>query len=55
MTHPLRCNCGKLTGTLVGVASPQENRTKDINRCVCYCTDCQSFARFLKREDDILD
>jgi Family of unknown function (DUF6151) len=55
MTHPLRCNCGKLTGTLVGVASPQENCTKDINRCVCYCTDCQAFARFLKREDDILD
>ena len=55
MTHPLRCNCGKLTGTLVGVASPQENRTKDINRCVCYCKDCQAFARFLKREDDILD
>jgi hypothetical protein len=55
MTHPLRCNCGKLTGTLVGVASPQENRTKDINRCVCYCKDCQAFAGFLKREDDILD
>jgi Family of unknown function (DUF6151) len=46
MNHPLRCNCGKLTGTL--------KRTKDINRCVCYCTDCQAFARFLKRHD-ILD
>jgi hypothetical protein len=46
MNHLLRCNCGKLTGTL--------KRTKDINRCVCYCTDCQAFARFLKR-DDILD
>jgi hypothetical protein len=46
-THPLRCNCGKLKGTL--------NRTKDINRCVCYCADCQAFARFLKREHDILD
>lgn len=46
MNHPLRCNCGKLTGTL--------KQTKDINRCVCYCTDCQAFARFLKRHD-ILD
>jgi hypothetical protein len=46
MNHLLRCNCGKLTGTL--------KRTKDINRCVCYCTNCQAFARFLKR-DDILD
>jgi Family of unknown function (DUF6151) len=47
IAHPLRCNCGKLTGTL--------QHTKDINRCVCYCADCQAFARFLKREDDILD
>jgi hypothetical protein len=47
MIHPLRCNCGKLTGTL--------KRTKDVNRCVCYCTDCQAFASFLQREDDILD
>lgn len=46
-THPLRCNCGKLKGTV--------DRTKDINRCVCYCADCQAFARFLKREPDILD
>jgi hypothetical protein len=22
---------------------------------VCYCADCQSFARFLQREDDIMD
>jgi hypothetical protein len=47
MTHPIRCNCGKLTGTL--------KLTKDVNRCVCYCADCQAFARFLKREEDILD
>lgn len=47
MNHQLRCNCGKLTGTL--------KRTKDVNRCVCYCADCQAFARFLEREDDILD
>jgi hypothetical protein len=47
MTHPIRCNCGKLTGVL--------KCTKDVNRCVCYCADCQAFARFLKREDNILD
>ncbi|PSB55739.1 hypothetical protein C7B77_14070 [Chamaesiphon polymorphus CCALA 037] len=47
MTHSIRCNCGKLKGTL--------KRTQDVNRCVCYCADCQAFARFLKREDDILD
>jgi hypothetical protein len=47
MTHSLRCNCGKLKGTL--------KQTAEINRCVCYCADCQAFARFLKREHDILD
>jgi hypothetical protein len=47
MNHALRCNCGKLQGTL--------KHTTEINRCVCYCTDCQAFARFLKREHDILD
>jgi hypothetical protein len=47
MTHSLRCNCGKLKGIL--------QPTKDINRCVCYCSDCQAFAGFLKRERDILD
>ncbi len=47
MTHSLRCNCGKLKGTL--------KHTTAINRCVCYCADCQAFARFLKREHDILD
>jgi Family of unknown function (DUF6151) len=47
MTHALRCNCGKLKGTL--------KHTTEINRCVCYCADCQAFARFLKREHDILD
>ncbi len=25
------------------------------NRCVCYCRDCQAFAHFLGRADDILD
>jgi hypothetical protein len=47
MNHPLRCYCGKLKGRL--------QLTKDINRCICYCADCQTFARFLNREHDILD
>jgi hypothetical protein len=47
IAHPLRCSCGKLKGTL--------QRTREINRCICYCADCQAFAHFLKREHDILD
>jgi Family of unknown function (DUF6151) len=47
MIHSIRCNCGKLKGTL--------NRDDYVNRCVCYCADCQAFARFLKREHEILD
>lgn len=47
MMHALRCNCGKLKGTV--------KRTTQINRCICYCADCQAFARFLKREQNILD
>jgi Family of unknown function (DUF6151) len=47
MTHSIRCNCGKLKGTL--------KRNDYLNRCVCYCADCQAFARFLKRENEILD
>jgi Family of unknown function (DUF6151) len=47
MTHSIRCNCGKLKGTL--------NRNANVNRCICYCADCQAFAHFLKRENEILD
>lgn len=47
MTYPIRCTCGKLKGTF----TPDRN----INRCVCYCADCQAFARFLNREQEILD
>ena len=44
----LRCRCGKLRGALSGV-SPNT-----VNRVVCYCKDCQAFARFLGRAD-VLD
>ena len=45
---PLRCRCGHLRG-----------RARDVSpsggfRFVCYCKDCQAFARFLERPD-VLD
>jgi hypothetical protein len=39
--HPLRCSCGTLKGF---VTHPER-----VNRVVCYCRDCQAFARFLRR------
>ena len=47
MNHPLHCRCGKLKGY---VSHPEA-----VNRCVCYCRDCQAFAHFLGRADEILD
>lgn len=45
MIHPIQCTCGNLKGSL----------SKKINRCVCYCNDCQAFAHFLQRDREILD
>jgi hypothetical protein len=45
---PLRCRCGLVRGVAIDVA------TSTGFRFVCYCKDCQAFARFLKR-DDVLD
>ncbi len=45
---PLRCRCGRVRGVASEVA-PSEGF-----RFVCYCGDCQAFARFLKRPD-VLD
>jgi hypothetical protein len=45
----LRCQCG----TIRGVAREVSGETG--NRVVCYCDDCQSFAHFLARADEILD
>lgn len=47
MNHPLRCRCGAIEGY---VASP-----RSAGRAVCYCRDCQSFARFLGDAQHILD
>jgi len=45
--HPLRCRCGALQGhvELNGIR----------NRMVCYCNDCQAFARFLGSAEKVLD
>lgn len=39
MNHPLRCRCGKFQG--------QVSRSRRATRAVCYCKDCQAYARFL--------
>jgi hypothetical protein len=44
---PLRCRCGHVRG--VATVAPNSGF-----RFVCYCRDCQAFARFLKRPD-VLD
>jgi Family of unknown function (DUF6151) len=45
---PLGCRCGRVRGVATHVA-PHEGF-----RFVCYCGDCQAFARFLERPD-VLD
>ena len=51
MTQDLevRCECGKLRGMATDL------EPASVNRAVCYCDDCQSFAHFLGRADDVLD
>ena len=45
MDVPLRCECGKLRGTATRLSRSAGTRI------VCYCDDCQAFARFLGRPD----
>jgi hypothetical protein len=47
MNYPLRCECGLVEGY---VASP-----RIAARAVCYCRDCQAFARFLGPSQRILN
>ena len=42
---PLRCACGSLRGTALGLSAAAGIRV------VCYCRDCQAFVRFLGRGD----
>ena len=45
----IRCHCGAFKAIAHDVSGATGNR------CVCYCDDCQAFARFLERELEILD
>jgi Family of unknown function (DUF6151) len=45
----LRCRCGTVRGVARDVAP------STVNHCFCYCDDCQAFAHFLGRADDVLD
>lgn len=45
--HPIRCRCGAFSG-LVRLPAPA-------TRAVCYCRDCQAFARFLGTPPGMLD
>jgi hypothetical protein len=47
MHHPLQCRCGTIKGW---VSDPHS-----ANRVVCYCKDCQAFARALGQESETLD
>ncbi len=43
----LRCRCGLLQGHV--------DARQAFARAICYCSDCQAFARFLGRHSDTLD
>ena len=45
----IKCSCGSLSGRAVAGAGHRGNRV------VCHCDDCQSFAHFLGRAEDVLD
>jgi hypothetical protein len=47
MQHPLRCRCGTVKGSV--------SETQSANHVVCYCRDCQAFARVLGQESETLD
>jgi hypothetical protein len=47
MDFPVRCRCGQLEGQLTF--------TERAARAVCYCRDCQAFARFLGNPERILN
>jgi Family of unknown function (DUF6151) len=47
MQHALQCRCGTIKGWV--------SDTHSANRVVCYCGDCQAFARFLGKDSEILD
>jgi hypothetical protein len=42
VNHPLRCRCGRIQGYVVPSSTAA--------RAICYCKDCQAFARFLETD-----
>lgn len=51
MSEPalIHCACGSLHGEILGL------EPSNCNRCICYCDDCRAFARFLGKEETVLD
>jgi hypothetical protein len=49
MDIPLKCRCGSVQGVARNISA--ESGT----RLVCYCDDCQAFARYLGEEESVLD
>jgi hypothetical protein len=47
MHFPLRCRCGSVQGLL--------DAPERASRAVCYCRDCQAFARFLGEPERVLN
>ena len=46
---PLRCACGDVRGVV------REMAPSNTNRAICHCDDCQAFAHYVGRADEILD
>lgn len=49
MKIPLKCKCGSVTGSVKAPAA------RIGTRIICYCEDCQAFAKSLSTTDTILD
>lgn len=49
MDIKLKCSCGQVKGVARNVTP------KNGIRAMCYCDDCQAFANYLGRGDDVLD
>jgi hypothetical protein len=47
VSHVLSCRCGTVKGVVAESAK--------VNRCVCYCRDCQAFAHHLGQAGQVLD
>lgn len=47
MNYSLRCHCG--------IVQADVDTARHAGRAVCYCPDCQAYARFLGRHDTLID